>query len=254
MRGDARALSSAERTGLEAAIVAETTPDFLVIRALVALGEETPERLARVTGMGREFVAEMRRYVLRGRTLDVLRTRPNSTERLMEAATERLRATGGREISIAELASAVGIARRSLHRRYSSRTLGEACRRRAATIWRARFVGNVRNAREEPTRLLFRAIDALAAWTASERFRLDLALWPAFAGDSAGDDLREHIDAIARFGTQLAQDAAVTNAPAIGAFLAVNVAGAATWLDRREEAYAGAIAFVASMTGLPRLH
>jgi AcrR family transcriptional regulator len=171
----------------------------------------------------------------------------------MEAATERLRATGGREISIADVASAVGIARRSLHRRYSSHTLSDACRRRAATIWRARFVRAVRNAREEPAHVLFRAIDVLAAWTASERFRLELALWPAVSGDLSSDDLREHIDAVARFGTQLAQEVDIVNAPAFGAFLAVNVAGAATWLDHREAASTAAIAFVTSITGLAPL-
>jgi AcrR family transcriptional regulator len=253
MRGEARALSSAERTGLEAAIVDDTAPDYIVIRALVALGEEPPERLARLTGMGREFVTEIRRYVLGGRALDVLRKRPSSTERLMEAATERLRATHGREISIADVASAAGIARRSLHRRYSSHTLSDACRRRAATIWRARFVRSVRGAREEPAHLLIRAIDVLAAWAAAERFRLDLALWPTFSGDPSGNDLREHIEVVSRFGTQLAQEADLANAAAFGAFLAVNVAGATTWLDHREEAYAGATAFVASMTGLARL-
>ena len=253
MRGEAHALSSAERTGLEAAIVAETTPDYVVIRALVALGEEAPERLARVTAMGREFVTGVRRDVNAGRALELLRKRPSSAERLMEAATERLIANSGREISIAEVAQAVGIARRSLHRHYSSRTLVDACRRRALTIWRSRFVRRVRDTRDDPVRRLYHVVDVLAAWTASERCRIDVALWPNLSGDIAGDELREHLDAIARIGTQLAQEAAAANAPAFGAFLAINVVGAAAWLDRPNEAYAAASAFVAWAAGSPRL-
>jgi AcrR family transcriptional regulator len=253
MRGDSRALSSAERTALEAAIVAETTPDYVVVRALIALGEETPDRLARVTAMGREFVTGARRYVHAGRAVELLRKRPSSTERLMEAATERLIATGGREISIADVAGAVGIARRSLHRRYSSRTLIDACRRRALTIWRSRFVRHIRNTCDDPVDRLFCVVDVLAAWTASERFRVDLTLWPTLSGDASGDDLREHLDAVARFGTQLAEEAVVANARAFGAFVATNVAGAAAWRDRPDEAYAAAVAFVACLTGSPRL-
>jgi len=253
MRGEAHALSSAEQTGLEAAIVADATPDYVVVRALVALGEQAPERLARVTAMGREFVTGVRRDVNAGRALELLRKRPSTGERLIEAAAERLIASSGREISIAEVAQAVGIARRSLHRQYSSRTLADACRRRALLIWRSRFVRRVRDARDDPVRRLYRVVDVLAAWTASERFRADLALRPALCADASGEDLRDHLDAIARFGTQLAHEASVANAPAFGAFLAINVAGAAAWLDRPNDAHAAATAFVAFLTGSQRL-
>lgn len=251
--GDARALTRAEREDLVAAIVADTTADYVVVRALIALGEDAPERLARATGMGREFVAHVRWHVEAGRVSELLRKRPNVAERLMEAATANIVASGGRELSIAEVALAVGIARRTLHRQYTARSLSEASRRRAMTIWRCRLVHRVRVAHADAAQRLFGVIDALVAWSAADRFRSDLVLWPKLSADQEGEDLRDHLAAIARFTTSLAEEAAAADPRALGAFVALNVAGAAAWLDHADGARDAALAFIARTVGMQRL-
>jgi len=243
MTGDARALSSAERKELEDAIVAGATPDHLVVRALIALGAEPPERLARSTAMDREFIAAVRGYVDAGRIAALMERRMNASERLLETATARLVAGGG-ELSIAEVARDAGIARRTLHRRYTAPELIVACRRRAMTVWRTRFVHRVLAGDGAPEHRLFRTVDVLAEWVASERFRAEFALWTALSNTPQGDDLRDHLEAIATFAERLAQHSGLGDPAGFGAFVATSAAGASAWFDRRDAARAAANAYV----------
>ncbi len=100
-------------------------------------------------------------------------------------------------------------------------------------------------------RRLFLVVDAIAAWVASERFRDDQVLRPALSDEVQGNDLREHLAAVERFATRLAQHAQVAEPRAFGIFIATNVAGAAAWVDYGDEAHAAARTFVERLARSP---
>ncbi|MEA2688817.1 MAG: hypothetical protein QOD51_1424, partial [Candidatus Eremiobacteraeota bacterium] len=140
-----------------------------------------------------------------------------------------------------------GIPRRTLYNLYaSSDELVDACRRRAQMLWRTRFEQRVLDADPRPARRLLGVIEAVDAWVASERFRDDevLRARPSFADDLRADDLREHLAEIDRFATALAVDAKIAAPHAFGAFVAMTVAGATGWFDRRTAARTASIAFI----------
>jgi AcrR family transcriptional regulator len=253
MRGDISGrLAAAERQRFEAAIVDETTPGYVAVRALIALGDETNERLARSTAMGREFVAGMRQRVAEGQGRAVLTERPTTAERVLETATAQIVAAGRCELAIGSVSAALGIPRRTLYHLYSASELIDACQRRALTMWRAGFVQRIQRAKADDVERLFLVVDAIAAWIGSERFHGDQVLRPALSAEPRGDELREHMNAVVRFAIGLAQQAQVAEPGAFGIFVATNVEGAAAWIDHREEAHALAIAFVEGLTGARR--
>jgi hypothetical protein len=253
MRGDAFGRpAAAERKRFEAAIADEATPGYVAVRALIALGDETPERLARSTAMGREFVANVRRQVVEGKGAAVLTERPTTVERVLDTATGQIIAAGRCELAFGGVSAALGIPRRTLHRLFTASELLEACQRRALTMWRARFVQRIQRADADDVERLYIVVDAIAAWVGSERFHGDQVLRPAFSADARDDELREFYAAIERFATSLAHRAQLKDPRAFGIFVVTNVAGAAAWLDRREEAHAAAHAFVERLTGARR--
>jgi AcrR family transcriptional regulator len=255
MRGDTsgRRPTAAERERFEAAIVGETTPGYVTVRALIALGGESTERLARSTAMGREFVAGVRRRVAAGQSAGLLTDRPSTAERVLETATGLIVAAGRCELAIGSVSAALGMPRRTLYRVYSANKLVEACQRRAMTIWRSWFARRIERAKVNHVERLFVAVDTIADWAGSERFYGDQVLWPALCRDARGDELREHTAAIDRFATELARRADVADAHAFGIFVATSVIGAAAWIDDREKAHALATAFVERATGTARL-
>jgi AcrR family transcriptional regulator len=253
MRGDISGrLTAAERQRFEAAIVDETTPGYVAVRALIALGDETNERLARSTAMGREFVAGVRRRVAAGQGRAVLTERPTTGERVLETATAQIVAAGRSELAIGGVSAALGIPRRTLYHLYSANELIDACQRRALTIWRARFVLRIRRAAADDVERLFLVVDAIADWVGSERFHGDQLLRPVLSAEARGDELHEFFAAVERFATNLAEQAQVAEPRAFGIFVATNVAGAAAWVDRREEAHAAGRSFVERLTGTRR--
>jgi AcrR family transcriptional regulator len=253
MRGDISGrLSAAERKRFEAAIVDETTPGYLAVRALIALGDETIERLAHTTASGRQLVVAVRRRVAEGKIAGLLTEKPTTAERILETATAQILAAGRSEVAIGTVAAAVGIPRRSLYRLYAPSELIQACQRRAMTIWRARFERRIQQAEATAVERLFLVVDDIAAWVGSERFHADQVLRPASVMDVRGNELREHLTAIVLFATGLAQEAHVAEPRSFGTFVAINVVGASAWIDRRTEAYSLAIAFVERLTGAPR--
>jgi hypothetical protein len=253
MRGDASGRhAAAERKRFEAAIIDEATPGYVAVRALIALGEETPERLARSTAMGREFVAYVRRRIAEGRGAAVLTERPTTAERVLDAATGQIVAASRCELAIGSVSAALGIPRRTLHRLFTASELLEACQRRALTIWRARFVQRIQRADADDVERMYLVVDAIADWVGSDRFHGDQALRPALSAELRDDELREFFAAIERFATSLAHRAQLTEPRAFGIFVVTNVAGAAAWVDRRDEAHAVARAFVERLTGAPR--
>jgi hypothetical protein len=253
MRGDGSGRpTAAERERCEAAIVDEATPGYVVIRALIALGDETPERLARSTAMGREFVANIRRRVADGKVAALLRERPTTVERVLETATGQLVAAGRYAFEIGNVSAALGVPRRTLHRLFKVHDLLEACQRRASTIWLGRFTYRIQRTDADDVGRLFLVLDAIFDWVGSDRFHGDQMLRPAPSADARADELREHLAAVERFATGLAEQAQILDPRAFGVFVAVNVAGAAAWIDHREEAHALAIAFVERLTGARR--
>ena len=244
-----RASASArpERDRLAVVLADGTTPDYVSIRAIVAVADEHDDRLARVTAMGREFVTEVRRRVRAGETSALLAEAPNQLERILESATRQIVACDGRRLPVIQaLARDTGMPRRTLCKMYSAAGLDAACRRRAHTVWRARFEYAVLTATNEPKRRLLAVIDSFDAWVRSNRFRADLALSarPSATGRLQDDDVREHLAEVDRFAAALGVAANLASPSTFAAFVATSVAGAAAWYDRRAAARAASIAFV----------
>ena len=236
-----------DRERLDAAITGGTAPDYVGIRAVIAAASEGDDRIARLTAMGREFVTEVRRRVRADGTAAILADAPNLHERVLESATRQILADQGRELlTMQRLSRDAGIPRRTLYNLYAAAELDAACRRRAQTMWRARFERIVLAASPDPKRRLFAMIDAVGAWVASDRFRSDQTLCarPSASERLQDDDVREHLAEIDRFATALARAARLVSPNAFGAFTATIVAGAAAWYDRRTAARDGAVAFV----------
>ena len=231
-----------------AAVLADRAlPDYVSIRAIVALAGERDDRLARVTAMGREFVTEVRRRVRAGEASALLVEAPNQLERILESATRQIVACEGRRLpAIQALARDTDIPRRTLCKMFSARELDAACRRRAQTVWRARFEYAVLAATNDPKRRLLAVIDTFDAWVGSNGFRADLALSvrPSVSGRLQDDDVREHLAEVDRFASALGSAARLTSPSTFAAFVATNVAGAAAWYDRRAATHAASIAFV----------
>lgn len=239
------ALADEERARLAAAIADFATPDYAVIRALAASSDD--ERVARLTAMGRPFVAGAHRRVREAGAAALLADPVTAHERVLESATRQLVCGGTRGLTMWSVSREAGIPRRTLYNLYAtSGELVEACRRRAQTIWRARFEHQVLGADARAARRLLGVVEAIDAWVASERFRDDQALRarPSFAADVRADDLREHLAEIDRFATALAVDAGIAAPHAFGAFVATTVAGATGWFDRRGVARAASIGYV----------
>ncbi|MEA2786633.1 MAG: hypothetical protein QOF71_2737, partial [Candidatus Eremiobacteraeota bacterium] len=175
--GRTSATARLERERFAAVLADGTAPDYVSIRAIVALADEGDDRLARFTAMGREFVTEVRRRVRAGDASNLLAEAPNQLERILDSATRQLIASGGRRLPVIQaLARDTGMARRTLCKLYSAYELDAACRRRAHTVWRARFEYAVLAATNDPKRRLLAVIDTLDAWVGTNRFRADLAL------------------------------------------------------------------------------
>jgi hypothetical protein len=232
---------------LGAAIADATAPDYVTIRAIVAAGTERDDRVARLTAMGREFVTDVRRRTRNGGVCALLAEPPSLRERVLESATRQIVVDDGRElVTMQQLSRDSGIPRRTLYNVYAATELDAACRRRRQTIWRARLERVVLAATTDPRRRLFAIVDALDAWAGSDRFRVDLALWPraSITNRSRDDDLREHLAEIDRFAMGLAVAARLASPAAFAAFITVSIAGAAAWYDRRAPARAACSAFV----------
>jgi AcrR family transcriptional regulator len=247
MTGESTVLRAVERSRLAAAVSGWSTADYVTVRALVALGDDTPERIGRFTAMGRQFVAEVRRRVRELGAQAVLAEPPSASERVLETATDQIVQPGPRELTMSTVADLAGVPRRTLYNMYAaSGELVEACRRRGQTIWRARFEQLVLAAADDPQQRLFAVVDVLDAWVGSERFRRDQALSarPSFAPELREDDLRDHLAEIERFANGLAIAAQLRAPDEFGAFVTTLVAGAAAWFDRREAARASSVAVV----------
>jgi AcrR family transcriptional regulator len=239
------ALPAEDRALLAAVITDPGMPDYLTIRALAALADD--ERVARLSAMGRQFVADVRRRAREDGAAALLAHAPSVLERVLETATRQLVRDAPHGLTMRTVSREAGIPRRTLYNLYaSSDELVDACRRRAQTIWRARFEQTVLDGDPQPARRLLGVIEAIDAWVRSARFRDDEALRarPSFANDVRADDLREHLAEIDRFATALAADARVAAPHAFGAFVATVVAGASAWFDRRAAARTASIAFV----------
>ncbi len=239
------ALPAGDRALLDATIADPAMPDYLAIRALAVLAQD--DRLARFTAMGHQFVAEARRRLREDGAAALLADPPNVHERILELATRQI-VTGGRGgLTMWVLAREADVPRRTLYNAYStSGELAEACRRRAQTIWRARFERRVLAADARAARRLLATVEAIGDWVASDRFRDDEALraGSAAAGDERADDLHEHLTEIDRFATGLAVEARIASPHAFGAFVATMVAGAAAWVHRRDTMRNASIAYV----------
>ena len=228
-------------------LAAGATPDYVCVRAIVAVADERNDRLARLTAMGRDFVTDVRRRVGADDAAALLAEAPSTRERILESATRHIVAVNGREpLTIQALSRDTGIPRRTLCNIYSATDLDAACRRRSHTIWRARFELTVLAATDDPKRRLFAVVDAFDAWVASPRFPADEALSarPRVTGRLHDDDVREHLAEIDRFATALGNAAGLASASAFAAFVATSVAGAIAWHDRRAAARAASVAFV----------
>ena len=240
-----RATGDDER--LDAAIAGGTAPDYVGIRGVIAAANERDDRIARLTAMGREFVTEVRRRVRAGDTAAMLADAPNLHERVLESATRQIVADQGRELlTMQRLSRDAGIPRRTLYNLYAATELDAACRRRAQTLWRARFERLVLAASPDPKRRLFAVIDAIDGWVGSDRFRSDQTLCarPSVRARLQDDDVREHLAEIDRFTTALGSAARLVSPSTFGAFAATIVAGAAAWYDRRAAARAAGVTFV----------
>jgi len=237
----------AGRAQLDAAIADATSADFVRIRAIVAIGNERGDLLARLTAMGRDFVHDVQSRARAGGVTALLAEPPSLHERVLESATRQIVADDGRELVMMQrLSRDSGIPRRTLYNLYAAGELDAACRRRAQTIWRARFEQAALAATSDPKLRLFAVIDALDAWVESRRFRADQALCarPSVSDRLQGDDVREHLSEIERFATTLGAAARIASPSVYGAFVAINVAGAAAWYDRRAAARAASSVFI----------
>jgi hypothetical protein len=240
-------LAPGEAEGAVAVLADWNAPGYVCIRALAAVSGDADERVARLTAMGREFVADVRRAVRCDGVRALLAASPSLHERVLESATRQLVVSGGREpLAMQQLSRDVAIPRRTLYNLYAANDLAAACRRRAQTIWRAHFEQSVLGAAAEPKSRLFALVDALDRWVSSDRFRADqmLCARASFSDRLRDDDLREHLTEIERFATGLAVAARLASPGAFGAFIATSVAGAAAWFDRRAAARAASVGFV----------
>jgi AraC-like DNA-binding protein len=232
---------------LAAVLANDAAPDYVSIRAIVAMASERDDRIARLTAMGREFVTDVRRRARAGDVAPLLAEGPSLPERILESATRRIVADDGREpLTMQRLSRDTGIPRRTLYNLYAAADLDAACRRRSQTIWRARFEQAVLAATADPKRRLFAVFDAFDAWVGSRRFRGDQALCarPSVTERLQDDDVREHLAEIDRFATALGVAARLASPNTFAAFVATSVAGAAAWYDRRAAARAASIVFV----------
>ena len=232
MTGDIDVLRAEERDRLAAALADWGTADYVTVRALTALSDEGEHRVGRLTAMGRQFVADLRRRVRGEGIRGLLDDAPCLRERILEAASRQIVQAGRRTVTVGMVSSEAGIPRRTLYNLYaSSDELADACRRRNHTAWRAHFEQRVLGASAIPLERLPAVVDALDEWVGSPRFR----------GDEA---LREHLAEIERFATALAVAAQLGAAPEFAAFVVTCVAGATGWFDRRAAARAAALACV----------
>jgi AcrR family transcriptional regulator len=245
MTGEFTIVRAGERARLAAAIVDGRSADYVTIRAVTALSEAAHDRIARLTGMGRQFAVDVRRRVREAGACALLGDEPSLAERILETATHQI-VQPGREFTMRTVSDETGIPRRTLYNAYPSSTdLLDACRRRAQTIWRARFEQRVLAPQSGALRVLA-VVDAIEAWVGSERFHHDQALRAraSFAKDLRDDDLRDHLAEVDRFATALAADAGLCAPAEFGAFVATLVAGATGWFDRPGAARAASVAIV----------
>jgi hypothetical protein len=132
------ALPADDRERLTAAIVHSSMPDYGAVRALAVLSDD--DRIGRFTAMGRHFVADVRRRVRAAGAQAVLDEPPSVHERVLETATRQIVLGGPRGLTMASVVREAGVPRRSLYNLYATNgALVDACRRRAQTLWRARF-------------------------------------------------------------------------------------------------------------------
>jgi AcrR family transcriptional regulator len=246
MTGDIDVLRAEERARLAAALADWGTPDYLAVRALTALSADGDHRVGRLTAMGRQFAADLRRRAREpGGVAGLLDDAPCLRERILEAASTQIVHADTRTVTVGTVSRETGIPRRTVYNLYaSSEELAQACRRRNHTVWRAHFEQRVLSASAAPRERLPAVFATVDEWVGSARFRGDEALRaPAtFADELRDDDLREHLAEIERFATALAF-AAKLGAPAVfAAFVVTCVAGAIGWLDRRGSARDAALA------------
>jgi AcrR family transcriptional regulator len=247
MTGESTVLSAGERERLAAAVRDWETAGFVTVRALAVLGDDTPDRVGRCTGMGRQFVVDVRRRVRELGATEILAEPASASERVLETATDQIVEPGPRELTMSMVADLAGVPRRSLYNMYAaSADLVEVCRRRGQTIWRARFEQRVLAAADEAQARLFAVVDVFDGWVGSEQFRRDLALSarPSFAPELREDDLRDHLAELERFARGLGLAARLRRPDEFGAFVTTLVAGAPAWFDRRAVARASSIGAV----------
>jgi AcrR family transcriptional regulator len=246
MTGDIDVLRAEERARLAAVLADWGTADYLAVRALTALSAEGDHRVGRLTAMGRQFVADMRRRVREADAGTMLDDPPCLRERVLEAASRQIVA-GGRTVTVGAVSREAGIPRRTVYNLYaSSEELSQACGRRNHTVWRAHFEQRVLGTSANPRERLPAVVETLDEWLGSPRFRGDEALRsPAtFADELRDDDLREHLAEVERFATALAVGAELAAVAEFAVFVVTCVAGAIGWYDRREAARAAALACV----------
>jgi AcrR family transcriptional regulator len=232
-----------ERARLDAVLADWSAPDFVTVRAVAVTAAGADERVARLTAMGREFVAEARRCARYDGVEALLAAPPSAHERILENATRQLVAAERDHVTMQRVSRDTGIPRRTLYHLYSAGELAAACRRRAQTVWRAHFEQSVLGASADPKGRLFAVVETLDAWVASARFRADQSMCAraSYSDRPRDDDLREHLAEIERFAARLAATARLAAPDAFGAFVATSVAGAAAWFDRRASARAAGI-------------
>jgi|GEM_PF-1762086 len=253
-RDAASPLDPATRRRLQAVIADPATPGYATIRAVAALGDDDVRRAARQTAMGREFVLDARRTARERGAETLLDAPPMPLERLLDAGTARVRG-GETSWTMKHVEADAQIPHRTLYNAFRKPALIEACSRRAQLMWRARFAQRVRDEQPDPMRRPITLIDLLFAWVGSAAFAGDQRLRiraSSFVRERRDDDLREHLDAIVRFATEIADEAEMLLPEQYGVFVAATVEGAAAWFDRRSAGYAGAIAFVETLLARSR--
>ena len=253
MTGDTDVLRAEERGRLAAVLADWGTTDYLTVRALTALSAEGDHRVGRLTAMGRQFVADLRRRVREAGVEAMLDDPPCLRERVLETASRLIAQAGGGTVTVGAVSRDAAVPRRTVYNLYaSSEELADACRRRNHTVWRAHFEQRILGASAIPRERLPAVVDALDEWVASARFRGDEALRAAasFADELRDDDLREHLAEIERFATGLAVGAELAAAAEFASFVVTCVAGAVGWYDRRVPARAAALACAERFTML----
>ncbi len=231
---------------LQATLADPETPGYAAIRAVIALEDGDVRRMGRLTAMGRPFVIDARKKLAACGARALLDEPPSPQERLLEIGTRYVR-TGSSRFAMRQVEAEAAMPHRTVYNTYKKPALIEACRRRAQTIWRARFARRVVEIEPDPRRRPVTAIDLILAWVGSPEFAGDQALRirPAsFGAERRDDDLREHLDALVRFGTKLADEAELFLPEQYGAYIATTIEGASVWFDRRSAAYAASLSFV----------